>query len=35
MNRKKTNIEEEYKNYDLVRYQTLIEMTVDKCEGWI
>ena len=31
---KKTKIEEEYKNDDLVRYQTLIEMTLDKCEEW-
>ena len=31
---KKTKVEEELKNCDLVTYQTLIEMTLDKCEEW-
>lgn len=34
MDRKKTKVEEELKNCDLVTYQTLIEMTLDKCEEW-
>ena len=32
---RKMEIEEELKNDDLLRYQTLIEMTLDKCEEWI
>lgn len=31
---RKMEIEEELKNDDLLRYQTLIEMTLDKCEEW-
>ena len=31
---RKMEIEEELKNDDLLRYQTLIEVTLDKCEEW-
>ena len=31
---RKMEIEEELKNDDLLRYQTLIDMTLDKCEEW-
>lgn len=31
---RKMEIEEELKNDDLLRYQTLIKMTLDKCEEW-
>lgn len=31
---RKMDIEEELRNNDLLRYQTLIKMTLDKCEEW-
>lgn len=31
---RKMEIEEEVRNNDLLRYQTLIKMTLDKCEEW-